>query len=300
MYAALEERGCGLLERQRGGGLLPEKQPTSLSVFAHRTRWQKARTVARYAALVIIPVIVVATTAIAGAEQGPVRVYWSLGTVAAVLGTSILTINKEQSAVAARAEAIRARIDLATALTTAGQPLVVALGNVTTTETAQEAQATVAVLLDRAVSIARSEVGRLSSCRTRAVFYRFNSGNLVRQTYYGYAGANVPRPEFTSGRSEHDNEVIRFANGENALLVQDLENNPPPHFSDNRGRSYKCFVSVPVRAGSKSFGLLAADADRAFALTDVDKGYLILIAGALGAGLAHLAAIEAKSGTEAI
>jgi GAF domain-containing protein len=63
---------------------------------------------------------------------------------------------------------------------------------------------------------------------------------------------------------------------------------------DFRGRSYKSFVSVPVRAGNKSFGLLTADADRAYALTEVERGFLILIAGALGAGMAHVEAVEAK------
>jgi hypothetical protein len=295
MYAALAERGVGSAEQQRRGGSVPKTQPTTVVPFAQQTGWQRVKTGIRYTTLVILPVIVVVATAIAEANQGPVRVYWSLGTVAAVIASSILAVNKEQTAVAARAEAIRARIELATALNTAGQPLVVALGNVTTTETLQEAQAAVAVLLDRAVSIAQSEAGRMSPCRTRAAFYSFEGENLVRKNYSGYSGANAPRREFRVGRSEHDDEVIRFAHGENALLVRDLEKDPPPHFLDNLGRSYKCFTSVPVRAGNKSFGLLTADADVTGALTDVDKGYLILIAGTLGAGLAHLEAIAGKS-----
>ena len=273
------------------GGFVAKNGSTDIVAIGQHTAKSRFRTYCRYISLIALPLVVVVTTAVAAVEHDAVRVYWSLGTFLAVLATSVLSVNKDQSAVAARTEAIRARIELATALTTAGQPLVVALGNVTTTGSSQDAQATIGVLLDRAVSIAQSEIGRLSPCKTRAAFYRFDGSKLVRMTYSGYAGANAPRREFVGGRSQHDDEVIRFANEENALLVQDLENDPPPHFLDNRGRTYKSFVSVPVRAGRKSFGLLAADSDRAFALTDVDKGYMILIAGALGAGLAHLEAI---------
>jgi hypothetical protein len=236
------------------------------------------------------------TVAIAAVKHGPVRVYWCLGSFLAILITSVITVNKELNATAARNEAIRARVALATALTSAGQPLVAALGDVTSATTLQDARANVLVLLNSAVSLAQTEVGRLSACRkTRAAFYCFEGRNLVRKSYHGYAASDAPRQEFVNGRSDHDNEVIRFAKGENARLVTDLENDPPPDFIDYRGRSYKSFVSVPVRAGSTSFGLLTADADSAFALTEVDKGYLILIAGTLGAGLAHVAAIEANS-----
>jgi hypothetical protein len=256
---------------------------------------QKWRTYFRRTALVLLPVVVAVMAAIAAVKHGPIRVYWSMGSFLAILATSVITVNKELNANAARNEAIRARIALAIALTTAGQPLVAALGNVTSTDRFEDARAHLLVLLNSAVSLARTEIGRLSSCsKTRAAFYCFEGDNLVRKAYNVYAASDAPRQEFMNGRSLHDDEVIRFAKGENARLVMDLENDPPPHFIDHRGRSYKSFVSVPVRAGNTSFGLLTADADSAFAITEVDKGYLILIAGTLGAGLAHVAAIEAN------
>jgi GAF domain-containing protein len=208
----------------------------------------------------------------------------------------MITVLKERNETAAREEAIRARIDLGTALITAGQPLVAALGDVASTDTPEDARAKVMVLLHSAVSLARSETGRWQHCRMRAAFYRFDGDDrLVREVYRGYAASHAPRQDFLQGRSAHDTDVIQVARGENARLVPDLENHPPDNFIDYRDRCYKSFVSVPVRAGNKSFGLLTADADRPFALTALDEGYLILIAGAMGSGLAHLAAIEANS-----
>jgi hypothetical protein len=244
---------------------------------------------------VILPLVAVTTTAIAAVKHGPVRVYWSLGTFFGVLVIGLISYNKDRTSAVIREDAIRSRTDLATALNDTGQPLVAALGNVTAADLPEDARREIAVLLDRAVSLAQTEMGSSSSSRTRAAFYCIEGDRLVRKSFHGWAGSDAPRTEFVQGRSEHDNEVIRFAHGENALLVQDLENNPPPHFSDFRGRSYKCFVSVPVRAGRKSFGLLTADADQAFALTEVERGFMILIAGVLGAGMAHVDAIESKA-----
>lgn len=280
----------------QGGGQVARSEPNGVMPTKGISKVQKWRTYFRRTALVLLPVVIAVTVAIAAVKHGPVRVYWSLGSFLAILTTGVITLNKELNADAARNEAIRARIALATALTSAGQPLVAALGNVTSTDRLEDARANLLVLLNSAVGLAQTEIGRLSSCsKTRAAFYCFEGDNLVRRACRGYAASDVPRQEFTSGRSLHDDEVIRFAKGENARLVMDLENDPPPHFIDHRGRSYKSFVSVPVRAGNTSFGLLTADADSAFAIMEVDKGYLILIAGTLGAGLAHVAAIEANS-----
>lgn len=293
MYADLPDmavvgHGGGQVARSEpNNGVMPPRDSSTI---------QKWRTYFRRAALVLLPVVIAVTGAIAAVKHGPVRGYCVVGSCLAILITSVITINKELNADAARNEAIRARVELATALTSAGQPLVAALGSVTSTARFEDARANILVLLNSAVSLAQTEIGRLSSCtKTRAAFYCFEGHNLVRKAFHGYAGSDAPRQEFVSGRTEHDDEVIRFAKGENARLVTDLENDPPPHFVDRHGRSYRSFVSVPVRAGSTSFGLLTADADSAFAITEVDKGYLILIAGALGAGLAHVAAIEAKS-----
>jgi GAF domain-containing protein len=169
------------------------------------------------------------------------------------------------------------------------------LGNVTASSTPESAKAALEVLIERTVSLAQTAIAGQSTCKKRATFYLFDGDRLVRRSQAAWTGAKASRQEWVLGRSPHDDEVVRFARGEDAALIVDLENDPPPHFVDNKGRAYKTFVSVPVRAGDTSFGLLTADADRAYALTDVDRGFLILIAGVLGAGVAHVEAVERRA-----
>jgi hypothetical protein len=180
------------------------------------------------------------------------------------------------------------------ALTSAGQPLVTALGNVTAAYEPQDARTALAVLLDRAVILAHAEIARYSPGKKRVTFYRLESDGLTRQAYYGYTGADAPPRTFHYGHSDHDSDVIKFANSENAILVSDLENDRPAPLRNNKELSYKSFISVPVRAGGRSFGLLTADVDRTHALSEIDREDLILIAGVLGAGLAHVEALELK------
>jgi hypothetical protein len=191
---------------------------------------------------VLLPLVIVVTTAIAAVKHGPTRVYWSLGTFVAVFVIGLISYNKDRTSAAIRDEAIQSRTELATALNDTAQPLVVALGNVTAADSVDEAKENVAVLIDRAVSLAQTELARSSDSRTRSALYCIEGNRLVRRVYHGWNGADAPRREFVRGRSEHDDEVIRFVHGENALLVEDLENHPPPHFIDFRGRSYKSFV----------------------------------------------------------
>ena len=248
----------------------------------------------RYMLLVIPAPLTATTTAFAAVNHGPVRVYWSLGTIATLIGSGFTNVYKDRNASANRADALRTKTELATALNDTGQPLVSALGDVTSADQLEDAKAALRVLRDAIVRLARTELGRQTSrkCNVRSAYYALEGNKLERKSYHVWSGATTPRINFVQGRSEHDNEVIRFTQGEDALLVEDLINNPPPHFVDRGGRSYKCFISVPVRAGGKSFGLLTADSSEANSLTTVDRGFLILIAGTLAAGLAHVETIE--------
>jgi putative methionine-R-sulfoxide reductase with GAF domain len=75
-------------------------------------------------------------------------------------------------------------------------------------------------------------------------------------------------------------------------FIRNLKKEQVPHCQDPDKRSYESFISLPVRAGDKSFGLLTADSDTAYTLTNADRGFLILVAGILAAGLAHVEAIR--------
>jgi hypothetical protein len=248
----------------------------------------------RVATNIVLPIVIAVTTAIGTVNHGAVAVYWYLGTVVGLLINGLISYNKDRTASVARNTAIRSETDLAAALNNTGQPLVSALGSVTACENPDDAEREVAVLIDRAVSLAQSMLGATSDSQTRAAFYSIDGNRLQRKLWHGWAGCTAPRTEFMRGRSEHDDEVVKFVHGENALLVENLEEHPPPHFMDSRGRVYKSFVSVPVRAGNKSYGLLTADSDRAYALNGNHRGFLILIAGVLGAGVAHVEAVAAK------
>lgn len=259
-------------------------------------------TVSRIATNVLLPIVVTTTAAVGADNRGAVAVYWYLGTVVGLFINGLISYNKDRTATAARNSAIRSETDLATALNNTGQPLVAALGRVTACRRLEDANAAAGVLIDRAVSLAESVLATMFNSLTRAAYYSIEGergDRLERKLWHGWTGSTAPRTSFELGRSEHDNEVVKFAHGENALLVDDLEERPPPHFVDPKGRVYKSFLSVPVRAGDKSYGLLTADSDRAYALTGNHRGFLILIAGVLGAGVAHVEAVAIKSDDEA-
>ncbi|RKR88434.1 GAF domain-containing protein [Micromonospora pisi] len=243
----------------------------------------------RYGFPVFFPASAVVSTFLASLNHGPIRVYWGLGAIAATTGTAIFGVFKERQASAAGDAAARARAQLASGLNRAGAPLLNALGKVTTAKTEQELRAAVDVLTTRVVDIGHSQCGRHNQPRAnlRCVYYTYNHDRLERVVYVGRQTNTAPRRHFTNGASAHDNEAIRLTLSEDVLVVDDLHQTPPPHFNDAKGRSYRSFIAVPVRAGETSYGLLTLDSDLPHSLTDVDKGHMVLLAAVLAAGLAH-------------
>ncbi len=238
---------------------------------------------------VFLPILTLVATAIASANHGWTRVYWYSIAGAAILAAGVLNVFKQRQADRFRSEAVSAKAALSITLADSGQPLISQLGTVTSSFNLDEIRSAVDTLMNRTVALARSLSGRnpAVACATRAVFYELQDRRLVRRSFEGRAG-EAPRPDFLTGRSDHDNEVVRLAQGEKVLVVDDLAGQPPPHFIDPVGRTYKSFIAVPVRAGRRSFGLLIADSDKPRSLGGEDKGFLILLAGILAAGLAHL------------
>jgi putative methionine-R-sulfoxide reductase with GAF domain len=246
----------------------------------------------RLASNVILPIVVTITAAIGTINHGVAAVYWYIGTVVGLLINGLIGYNKDHSSSSGRQAAIKSAAELATERNNMWRPVVAALGNVTYAAIPEEARRELWALIDRTVGLVQTELASSSKSQTRAAFYSIEQDKLVRKIWHGWNGCRAPRTEFVQGRTVHDDEVIKCANSEDAQFVDDLEHNPPAHFIDFKGRSYKSFISVPVRAGDRSYGLLTADSDRAYALTGNDRGFLILIAGALGAGLAHVAAVS--------
>ncbi|MEU4435811.1 GAF domain-containing protein [Micromonospora chalcea] len=240
-----------------------------------------------------LPVVTLAATAMAGVNHGYAKLYWFTIAGSAVLGSALIAVNKDKEKKTLRKQAVQAKTNLAMALSGAGQPLMAALTAVSAARTAPEARAAVSVLVNRTVAVAKEACGRQTEveCRTRAVFYRFVGDDLQVEYCEGRQGEK-PRDAFFQNGTAHDIEAIRTARGRNALVVDDLENNPPAHFFDPKGRKYKAFIAAPVRTDAKSFGMLIIDSDKAFTLSDVDTGYLVLLASIIAAGFAHLHSAE--------
>jgi hypothetical protein len=245
---------------------------------------------------VLLPITSAVTIAIAAVHHGPVRVYWSIATVAAIGASATLSVIKERRSKSVDKTTEQVKAELATKLADMGNALLTLLSDVTSTTKIDEATAAIKVLIDRSVSLAQNQLGNQTNikCHVRAAYYQFDDGNknLVRNNYHTSAGDKPPRPRFVGGGSDHDDDVIRLALGEDVRFVRDLENELLPYSPDSGTRPYKTLISVPVRVGNSSYGLLTADSDVTYSLTSADKGFLILFAGTLAAGLAHLEAVR--------
>lgn len=248
----------------------------------------------RLAANVVLPIAIAATTAVGAISHGAIAVYWFLGTAVGLILNGLITYNRDRASDSMRETAIRTAADLTAYLNDTWNALVTALGKVTVSEDPGGADRAFASLSDKAVDLAQSVLKATSASSTRAAFYSLKGDSLKREYFIGWSDCPAPRPDFQVGRSEHDNQAIRIARGEDSLLVENLEEDPPPYFMEARTRVYKSLIAVPVRAGGKSYGLLTADSSRAYALTKSHQGFLILIAGLLGAGVAHVEAVNAR------
>jgi transcriptional regulator with GAF, ATPase, and Fis domain len=254
-----------------------------------RSRW--VRRAVRYGLPVFFPVAVASATAVAAVNEGSIKAFWAVTAIVATAASAVFTVLKERQARAASRAASVARAQLAAGLNRAGAPLLMGLGNVTTAKTPEDLQAAIEVLTARVVDIAHSQCGRhlRPGANLRSVYYAYVEDRLERRYWNGRQGNGTPRRQFRKGVSLHDTEVIRFVGTEEVLRVDDLYYHAPPHFNDAKGRPYRSFISVPVRAGESSFGMLSLDSDLPATFTEVDTGHMILLAGVLAAGLAHQA-----------
>lgn len=252
-------------------------------------RW--GRSVLRYGPPTTFPVVASVTALVAGVNHGSVRVYWSIAAVAATAGTAIFNALKERQSRASVSAAATGRTELGRALAVAGEPLVTALGTLTAGRNSEDRRAALETLRHLTVQVAAARCGRdvpnKDRGQIRSSYYELNGDKLERRSFSGRRANRPPRKDFQRGRSDHDDEALKVASGDGVLLVEDLEKNRPPWFNFNHDTSYRTFITVPVKAGDHSFGLLSIDSDKPHSLTDVDRGFTILLAGLLAAGLAH-------------
>lgn len=243
-----------------------------------------------YGVSVLLPVLAAATSSVAGAHHGPVRVYWTLGAIASTLGVALSNVIKEIRAKATKLASANAQQKLRVTLAEASMPLVTALGRVAASKDPGKLKEAVKVLLERAVSTTRAQCGSGTRESYRSTFYSLVGKKLERVIYEGREGSSTPRMKFDPNGDEDDDAraAVRLAMSEEVLLVKDLHNEAPSYIANPNNKSYRTMLSVPVNANHKHFGLLTLDSPEGGTINDIDKKYSILIAGVLGVGLAQL------------
>jgi GAF domain-containing protein len=244
--------------------------------------------------LMTLPGVTAAAAALAAIDSGGSRLQYIFLAGTSSLGLALLGLLQALRADEATALWV-GESRIAATLARTAHPMVTALGNVTASEDDEERRRHLEVLLAKAVGLSKAMTGRTGrhSSRTRSMFYYLERDDLlVLRQYVGDYGS--PRKTFLASKSENDRRVIELAKADTALFIKNLDEASPAYFSEPHGRSYKTLISVPVRAGNRSFGTLMLDGEEPQSLTEVDVGYAVLIAGVMGAGLA---AADASAGS---
>lgn len=235
---------------------------------------------------VALPIMITVSSAFAGATVAPVKVYWWLGAIACTASMALLNTLKEVRSRKASLEGKAAREKVRMTLAEASQPLVSALAQVSVAVDAESKRRALDTLVNRAVATARAQCGMGRKETYRSVFYRLSEDRLERQAFEGREDDPLPRLVFRMEDGDYARYVIKLAQGEESLWVEDLHE--APDFIDAKKRNFRSLISVPVNANGRRFGLLGIDSPEPGTLRNVDTRFMILIAGVLAAGLAQL------------
>lgn len=213
-----------------------------------------------------------------------------LGVVFVALVLAALQIYGEVRGWRTQRSAIRAKADIAGALTETGLPIASMLGKVAEARLPDERRAEAVALIYKAVGIAQQQCGKLAGirCNTRASFYQFVSSDKLELIHWEGRQGRAPRADFVAGRSANDARVINRARGDDALLVVDVGKASVEEYERTSNAEYRSFLLVPVKTNKRSYGFLSVDSNRAKSLLPEDVGYAKLIAGAMAAVFALL------------
>jgi putative methionine-R-sulfoxide reductase with GAF domain len=246
---------------------------------------------------VLLPILTAVSSALAGASAGVTRGIWiSLGVVA-VAGNAILSVIKARQAERAKEHEVKlaqvaadAKARLATALSSAGNPLVVGLADLASVKPGDACREKLSDFTKNITAVAASQCSRSAVDRTRvrAVYYAFAGAGTRKLELIAHRGrdGDVPGQAFSKDENEYSSSIIRTASGRNTVRYPNLEEKSPGGFEAG-GRTFRSFVAVPVRAGDTAIGLLTADSDEVNIFTQVEEGYLRLLAGLLAAATSH-------------
>ncbi len=228
-----------------------------------------------------VPVAGIAT----GAASGAAKVW--LGLVTAILAAVsgyVAWLRGSKTGGYKRAAARYARL-----VAGAGQPVVVALGELCASTPTGPDDARLVTLRDRVIDTARVQCGTTSAENTRAAIYEFRgTRDLHRAAYNGRR--RPPRTEFREGDVANGRDVVEFAASTDGRVdrVSDVrEGAPAPRGVVDRNADYRSYMSAPVSVAEKSWGMLTVDSPDVGAFRGMDEDTIAMLAGALAAGLAH-------------
>jgi Domain of unknown function (DUF4407) len=198
-------------------------------------------------------------------------------------------IKPRHAEVAAEAKAKLATAAMSAVMSTVGDELIVDLAELTTLS-GDACREKLAALTSKVTEAAANQCSRNAGDRTRvrAAFYQFKGSRFNRLDLVRWQGgdSDVPAQFFDEARDRFSASVVRIATGRNAARYPNLDIEAPSGF-EHSGRKFKSFMAAPVVAGDERIGVLTVDSDEVDIFTDLEEGYLQLLAGLLAAGVSH-------------
>ncbi len=122
----------------------------------------------------------------------------------------------------------------------------------------------------------------------RVVVYEFNSNKKDEslEVAYSVGRASKPRPFKQGDRGRGDAAFTMIHSHEEPLFVEDVTQGTTPGW-EGSGKSYKTFISVPIRSTDTAFGMLTIDSPLPGSITENDKGIVLVLATLLAIAMAE-------------
>jgi hypothetical protein len=100
---------------------------------------------------------------------------------------------------------------------------------------------------------------------------------MSRAAQHAIGRTDESTSRFVEGDGHNQNVWDLIDRADDAELIDDLKAWKPPGF-DAKNRAYRCYISAPVRAGRRAYGMLTVNTIAPGGLTDVDKLMVLLLA----------------------
>lgn len=239
--------------------------------------------------VVALPLLTIGTGIQSVTGEGELRPYYIASAITLAFVMSRLSAQRAREETASDMGRLAVRSAIAAALATDQASRAITTVDAKPTENTTKGEAETA-LIETILNRAASLCGRSTEVEgnSRAVFYRLtDSGMLTLAGWKGRSGRS-PRRLFDPARNANDRGVLEIAKGEDVLLVRDVDAAPVDYFEDYEGREYKSTITVPVRCEGRAYGILAVDSNKVNAFSDVDVGFMMLLATNLARGIAEI------------